>query len=228
MYVVGHRGAAGVLPENTVGGFQYAIDLGLSYVECDVHLTLDNHLVVMHDPKVDRTTNAKGEIRQLNFETVRQLDAGDGTQVPTLDEVLALTRGKATLLIELKGAGTEQAAVDAVKERGMDREVIFTSFNTDRIQTVKKMDDKLSIGAILPSPGKDDIQRAKDLGAVGFGVNYRNLCLWMVEEANTLELNIRAWNPDTLPEQKAMMALGVDGVSTNRPDILMSFLRNRD
>jgi glycerophosphoryl diester phosphodiesterase len=79
MYVVGHRGAAGVLPENTVEGFQYAIDLGLSYVECDVHLTLDNHLVVMHDAKVGRTTNAKGEIRELNFEAVRQLDAGDGT-----------------------------------------------------------------------------------------------------------------------------------------------------
>jgi glycerophosphoryl diester phosphodiesterase len=112
--------------------------------------------------------------------------------VPTLDEVLALTRGKATLLVELKGEGTEQATINAVKERGMDREVIFTSFNVDRIQTVKKMDDKLSIGAILPSPGKDDIQRAKDLGAVGFGVNYRNLCLWMVEEANALGLDIRA------------------------------------
>jgi len=228
MYVVGHRGAAGVLPENTVPGFEYAIDLGVTYLECDVHLTLDNHLVVMHDAKVDRTTNASGEIRDMTFETVRKLDAGDGAQVPTLDEVLALTKGKVTLLCELKGEGTEHAAVDAVKEHGMINEVVFTSFNTDRIQTVKKIDDKLSIGAILPSPSKADIQKANDLGVVGFGVNYRNLCLWMVEEANALGLDIRAWNPDTLPEQKAMIALGVSGVSTNRPDILMAYLEKGD
>jgi glycerophosphoryl diester phosphodiesterase len=141
-----------------------------------------------------------------------------------LGEVLAVVKGKVTLLCELKGEGTEHAAVDTVKEHGMSDEVVFTSFQTDRIQTVKRIDDGLSIGAILPSPGKDDIQKAKDLGAVGFGVNYRNLCLRMVEEANDLGLDIRAWNPDTLPEQKAMIGLGVDGISTNRPDILMSYL----
>lgn len=227
MYVVGHRGAAGVLPENTVKGFEYAINLGVTYVECDVHLTVDNHLIVMHDAKVDRTTNASGEIRDMTFETIRQLDAGDGEQVPTLDEVLAVTKGKATLLCELKGEGTEQAAVDAVKKQEMADQVIFTSFNTDRIQTVKKIDDRLSIGAILPSPSKEDMQKAKDFGVVGFGVNYRNLCLWMVEEANAMGLDIRAWNPDTLPEQKAMIALGVSGVSTNRPDILMAHLKNQ-
>ena len=224
MYVVGHRGAAAVLPENTVKGFQYAIDLGVAFVECDVHLTSDNHLIVMHDATVDRTTISSGPIRELSFETIRGLDAGDGEQVPTLSEVLAVSKGKVTLLCELKGEGTEHAAVDAVKEQGMSDEVVFTSFHTDRIQTVKKIDDQLSIGSILPSPNKDDMQKAKDLGVVGFGVNYRNLCLWMVEEANALGLDIRAWNPDTLPEQKAMIGLGVDGVSTNRPDILMAYL----
>jgi glycerophosphoryl diester phosphodiesterase len=59
---------------------------------------VDNHLIVMHDAKVDRTTNASGEIREMTFDTIRQLDAGNGEQVPTLDEVLAVTKGKATLL----------------------------------------------------------------------------------------------------------------------------------
>jgi glycerophosphoryl diester phosphodiesterase len=137
MYVVGHRGAAAVLPENTVKGFQYAIDLGVAFVECDVHLTSDNHLIVMHDATVDRTTISSGPIRELSFETIRGLDAGDGEQVPTLSEVLAVSKGKVTLLCELKGEGTEHPAVDAVKEQGMSDEVVFTSFHTDRIQTVR-------------------------------------------------------------------------------------------
>ena len=90
VYVVGHRGAAGVLPENTLAGFRYAIELGVDYVECDVHLSRDGQLVVMHDATVDRTTDATGAICDLDFNRIRALDAGEGEQIPTLDEVLAL------------------------------------------------------------------------------------------------------------------------------------------
>jgi len=225
MFVVGHRGAAGVLPENTIKGFEYAISLGVTYVECDVHLTLDKHLVVMHDATVDRTTNGTGKIEDLSFETIRNLDAGEGAQVPTLDEVLAVTKGNVTLLCELKGEGVEQAAVDVVKRQGMDTEVMFSSFYMDRIQRVKQIDNTLSIRAIMASPSKEDIQNAIHLGIVGFDVHYRNLTLQMIEDAHAAGVNIIAWNPDTWAEQKAMIGLGVDGVSSDRPDILMSHLR---
>jgi len=225
MFVVGHRGAAGVLPENTIKGFEYAISLGVTYVECDVHLTSDKQLVVMHDATVDRTTNGTGKIEDLSFETIRSLDAGEGAQVPTLDEVLAVTKGNVTLLCELKGEGVEQAAVDVVKRQGMDTEVMFSSFYMDRIQRVKQIDNTLSIRAIMASPSKEDIQNAIHLGIVGFDVHYRNLTLQMIEDAHAAGVNIIAWNPDTWAEQKAMIGLGVDGVSSDRPDILMSHLR---
>ena len=225
MFVVGHRGAAGVLPENTLKGFEYAIGLGVTYVECDVHLTSDKHLVVMHDATVDRTTNGTGAIRDLRFETIRNLDAGEGECVPTFDEVLAVTKGKVTLLCELKGEGVEQAAVDAVKRHGMSTEVMFSSFYMDRIQRVKQIDNNLAIRAIMASPSKEDIQNAIGLGIVGLDVHYRNLTLQMIEDAHAAGVNIIAWNPNTWAEQKAMIGLGVDGVSSDRPDILMSHLR---
>lgn len=225
MFVVGHRGAAGVLPENTLKGFEYAIGLGVTYVECDVHLTSDKHLVVMHDATVDRTTNGTGAIGELSFETMRNLDAGDGEQVPTLDEVLSVTKGKVTLLCELKGEGVEQAAVDTVKKHRMDNEVMFSSFYMDRIQKVKQIDHNLAIRAIMTSPSKEDIQNAIGLGIVGFDVHYRNLSLQMIEDAHTANVNIIAWNPNTWAEQKAMIGLGVDGVSSDRPDILMAHLQ---
>jgi glycerophosphoryl diester phosphodiesterase len=227
IYVVGHRGAAGVLPENTLKGFRYAIELGCHYVECDVHLTCDERLVVMHDETVDRTTTGSGRIRELAFAAIRVLDAGEGEQVPTLDEVLATVQGKVRLLCELKGEGVEDAAVDAVRANGMEKDVVFTSFQRERIQRVKERNEALHIGAIFGNPTDDDISRALDMGVAGVGVYYKNLRMKTVEQVRGAGVDIRAWNPDTLAEQKAMIALGVTGVSTNRPDILLAHLRER-
>jgi len=227
IYVVGHRGAAGVVPENTLKGFRYALELGVDYVECDVHLTRDERLIVMHDETVDRTTNGSGRIRELDFATIRSLDAGDGEQVPTLHEVLATTQGKVKLLCELKGEGVEDAAVDAVLARGMESEAIFISFHMERIAKVRRRGDHLHIGAIFGDPTDEDIARAADLGVKGVGVYYKNLRLRTVEQALSAGMDIRAWNPDPLREQKAMIALGVSGVSTNRPDILIQYLKEQ-
>ncbi len=227
VYVVGHRGAAGVLPENTLAGFRYAIELGVDYVECDVHLSRDGQLVVMHDATVDRTTDATGAICDLDFDHIRSLDAGKGEQIPTLDEVLALVQGQVKLLCELKGEGVENATIDAVKARGMTSEVYFTCFNMDRLEAVRRLGDDLLIGAILPNPEEKDIARALELGAAGIGIQYRNLCLRQVERVLDAGLDLRAWNPDTLPEQLAMIALGVKGISSNRPDILLDYLNKQ-
>lgn len=222
MYVVGHRGAAGVLPENTLKGFEYAIGLGVDMVECDVHLTFDQQLVVMHDEMVDRTTNGAGPIAQFSLDAIRRLDAGDGQPVPTLDEVLECVDGKVHLLCELKGAGTEAAAVQAVRERNMEGQVTFTCFHMDRLESVRRLGDELQLGAILPDPTPEQIARAVACGARGVGVHYRNLCLRHVAMVHDARLDLRAWNPDTAAEQQAMIGLGVDGVSTNRPDLLMA------
>jgi glycerophosphoryl diester phosphodiesterase len=224
VYVVGHRGAAGVMPENTIKGFRYAIELGVDYMECDVHLSRDQQLMVMHDATVDRTTNGRGAIRDLTAARIRSLDAGQGEQVPTLDEVLETVRGEVHLLIELKGIGVEHATVEAVKAQGMQEYVTFTSFALERLALVREMGKEYRIGAILPNPTDFDLARAVEMQAVGIGIRYTNLCFRHVEAAHALRLEVRVWNPDTWDEQQAMITLGVDGISTNRPDILLSHL----
>jgi len=226
IYVVGHRGAAGVEPENTLKGFRYALELGVDYTECDVHLTKDNQLIVMHDETVDRTTNGTGAIRALTFAEIRSLDAGEDEVVPTLTEVLEVVKDRAILLIELKGEGVEEQAVETVKEMKMDKRVIFTSFHLDRIRKVKSLDSALKVGAIFGQPPVDASQQALDAGASGIGVHYRNLRRELVEEAHCYGLDVRAWNPDTVPEMQAMINMGVDGVSTNRPDLLIPLIRS--
>lgn len=224
VYTVGHRGAMGFVPENTIKGFRYAIELGVDYVECDVHLTRDGKLIVMHDTTVDRTTNGHGAIRDLTFERIRSLDAGDGEQVPTLDEVLETVRGHLHLLIELKGVGVEQAAVETVKAHGMVDEVTFSSFVMQRLATVRAMGNEYRVRAILPNPTDFEMARVVGLNAVGIDVRYTNCSIRIVEGAHKLGLDVLAWNPDTWREQQAMIGLGVDGVSSNRPDILLEGL----
>lgn len=226
IYVVGHRGAAGVEPENTIRGFRYALELGVDYTECDIHLTKDNHLVVIHDDSVDRTTNGTGTVRSLTFAEIRSLDAGKGERVPTITEVLEVVKDKAILLIELKGEGVEEQAVQTVKKTQMDEQVVFTSFHLDRISKVKNIDSSLKVGAIFGQPPEDFCQRALDAGASGIGIHYKNLNRELVKEAHRHELDVRAWNPDTISEMKKMIELGVDGVSSNRPDLLISLVHS--
>jgi glycerophosphoryl diester phosphodiesterase len=224
VYVVGHRGAAGVVPENTIKGFRYAIELGVDYVECDVHLSRDGQLIVMHDSTVNRTTDGEGAIRDLAAARIRMLDAGEGEQVPTLDEVLETVRNEVHLLIELKGSGVEQAAVEAVRAHGMVEEVTFSSFALQRLAMVRSMGKELRVRAILPEPTEFDLARASALQVVGIDVRYSNVSLHIVEAAHALGMEVLAWNPDSWREQEAMIALGVDGVSSNRPDILLEGL----
>ncbi len=88
--VIGHRGAAGHAPENTLASFRKAAELGAGWVEFDVMLTRDGHAVIFHDETLDRTTDGRGRVAETDLATLRELDAGDGETVPTLDETMAV------------------------------------------------------------------------------------------------------------------------------------------
>jgi len=230
IYVVGHRGAAKVEPENTLRGFRYAIELGVEYVECDVHLTKDGHLVVIHDETVNRTTNGSGRVSEMTLQEIRELDAGKGERIPNIGEVLDLVKGKVKLLLELKGEGVEEKAVEEVKRRGMEDQVVFTSFHVERLKRVKEIDPDLKVGVIFgepPSP-EEMCRIALSVGACGVGINHKHLTEEHVREAHQHGLEVRAWNPDTREEMLAAIEKGVDGVSSNRPDVLLSVRGTRE
>jgi len=225
MKVVGHRGSAGVLPENTLAGFRYAIELGVDAVECDVHLTRDGHLVVIHDATADRTTDGAGRIAEMNLAEVRALDAGGGQRVPTFEEVLALVAGRCGLLCELKADGTEAPAVEAVRARGMEADVMFISFNLERLANVKRLDGRLAVGALFAAADDEEIARAADVGARHLGVHYRHIYMDMVPRVRGAGMELGAWTPNELKDMQLLMEMGVDCLTTDRPDILMGYLK---
>lgn len=227
--VTGHRGAAGLEPENTLRSIKKALDLGVDRIELDVHLTKDNHLVVIHDATVDRTTNSKGQVKDFTFEQIRQLDAGKGERIPTLQEVIEQVKGKCVLQIELKAPNTAKPVVECVKSLGARHTVplhlfVITSFQHDFLKEVKAIDPNIRIGALFSQPPSDACDRAKELSAEAVHINFRHINKEIVEKAHQLGLEVRVWNPDTEAEMKPMLELDVDGIGTNRPDILLMIL----
>lgn len=225
MYVVGHRGAAGVQPENTLAGFQYALNLGCEYVETDVHLSKDGHLVIIHDDTVDRTTNGSGRVAEMTLAELRALDAGQGRQIPLLQEVLDVVRGKAILLCELKGPWTPDPVVRMVLANRMSEQVIFTSFHFGRLARVKQIDARLRIGATFGDPPQDALEEAMALGADTVGIQHIKMNEKFVVAARKLGLNLRAWNPDSEEDIQRIIDLEPTGISSNRPDRVMKLLK---
>ena len=84
-FIVGHRGAKGIEPENTITSFKKALEIGVEYVECDVHLSADGYPVVIHDDTLDRTTSGKGKVREYTLRELKNFDAGKGERIPTLE-----------------------------------------------------------------------------------------------------------------------------------------------
>src|SRR3954469_1525801 len=138
---VAHRGASAYEPENTLRSFRRAIESGADMSEIDLHLSKDGQLIVMHDYNVDHTTDGHSEIKNMMLEQIKTLDAGEGEQVPVLQEVIDLVRGRNGLYIELKGDGTPPATVETLRANSFtDRsQVIVGSFKRELVRETKEL-----------------------------------------------------------------------------------------
>jgi len=116
MIIMGHRGAAALEPENTLLSIERAIHIGVNAVEIDVRLSKDKELVVIHDATVDRTTDGIGPVCDFTVDELKQLDAGKGQRIPTLQEVVEVINNKVTLVIELKEEGTAKSVFELIKK----------------------------------------------------------------------------------------------------------------
>ncbi len=243
--VIAHRGGSHLAPENTLAAFQNAINLGVDMIEIDVEQTSDSVVVVMHDSKVDRTTNGKGSVDSLSFNYLRTLDAGswfdksyENEKVPTLDEVLDLINGKVKLLIEIKEGSErypeiEQRTVDAVRSYNAYSWVIVQSFNKKAIDRVRRLDKGIKTFYLLGnnfdkyytklrSDNDSELKAAYD----GIAVHYSKLNSASVDSVKQFGLEVYTWTVDEIDEMKRMMNAGVDGIITDSPDILINLLES--
>jgi glycerophosphoryl diester phosphodiesterase len=218
--IIGHRGARGLEPENTMRSFRKALELGVDYIECDVHMTKDGHIILMHDHTVDRTTSGSGPVNSFTFDEIRKLDAGKGETIPTLQELLDLTRGKVKLHIELKDETATKPTVHLVEKNGMGGEVFLTSGKTETLKRVRELNASIPTEHIFGEPPDDAIDRALSVGSKRISCHISHLTGELVQKAHKSGLHVIAWPPNTVEDARKAVECGVDLICTDRPDIV--------
>ncbi|TBL81758.1 glycerophosphodiester phosphodiesterase [Paenibacillus thalictri] len=204
-----HRGYPKRYPENTMVSFQAALDLSFSHLELDVQLTQDGVPVVIHDTTVNRTTNGKGKVIDYTFEELRKLDAGGGQQIPTLEEVLTLAKGKALVDIELKQSGDlypglEQKVLDTIASCGMQNEVFVTSFDHYSIIKMRELSAEVDLGLVIYGATPSLFPLAEQIRARYVSVKSIYLNDEFVQRCGEQGIQIIAW---TIDDEEGMKEL---------------------
>lgn len=240
MLTVAHRGASGYAPENTIASFDKAIELKADFIEIDLQLSKDGQLVVIHDDSVERTTNGKGNVRDLTYHELRNLDAGtwfhesfSGEKIPTFDEVLDRYVERCGLLIELKSPalypGIEQKVADVLSSRGLignrQSNVIIQSFDTNSMKLFRQISPAIPIGVLVKfTPRGISNAQLADFKSYADYVNPNKRLVTKKLISRIHEQNMKII-PYTIRDRKtaqAFMQLDLDGITTDYPDYIKS------
>jgi glycerophosphoryl diester phosphodiesterase len=219
---IGHRGAAGHAPENTLTAIRKGIALGVNFVEVDVRRTADGVLVVLHDETVNRTTNGKGRADRMCLRDIKKLDAGDGEHIPTLEEVLKVAAGKTGLMLELKIRGAAQQTVETVREAGFRDSVIYASFLHDELQHVRTVDPEAPFMVLFGGLPRASVVHAIKYGSSYVGLRHDKATRGLVDSFHRSSLRVFVYTADDPSDIQHALSLDVDGVISNFPERIAS------
>ena len=216
---IGHRGAKGIEPENTLRSIRKALELGVHGIEVDVYFA-GGQLVVIHDETLERTTNGHGKVEEQTYDYLRSLDAGKGEKIPTLREVFDTVDQRAFVNVELKGAHTAEPVFELIGEylgrKGWGRdEFLVSSFDHRELGLLKEKGIRLGP---LFSERADYLEVARLLGAYSINIASRLADPSTVAGAHAAGLKTFVYTVNSPAEIEKMRAMGVDGIFTDFPD----------
>ena len=225
--VISHAACGGHAPENTLAGVRKALELQADAIEIDVQATADGVPVLMHDLTVDRTTNGGGEVAKTSLEQLRLLDAG-GEPVPTLADVLEVTRGRALLVIEIKQPGIENLIASVVRKSNVLTDVMVWSFFPQALDSTRAAEPRIPRAILLAAESvsrwPEARERAVRLGLQGVSVFFKGIDEHLTRDCQRSGLAVYAWTVDRPPDISALSELGIDGICTNFPDRAVALL----
>jgi glycerophosphoryl diester phosphodiesterase len=236
--IIAHRGASAYAPENTISAFEKAIEMGAVIIETDVHQTKDSVVVIMHDLSVDRTTFNKGLIKEMDLNTFKnsKIKVKKGCVLeypPTLEEAIKVINGRSQLLIELKKGNSyypniEKHIVDLIAKYNAQSWVhTIHSFDKEALVNVAKRDSSINLQKLivfnLPLVSfnfdkhfnKDDFKNWE-----GVNVYYKFCSKRVIKKIHKLGKTVYVWTVNKPRKARKLAKRGVDGIITNKPDIL--------
>lgn len=222
---IGHRGAAGHEPENTLISFERACQLGVDYIELDVWYS-DGQIICIHDEMLERTTNGHGSHRKLKHTQLKALDAGKGQKIPTLAEVIELVHGRAKIMIEFKDALALEPALQLLsqlhnEDRIKPENFVLQSFDLELVRIAHEVLPHFPRACLFKNPVPKDIQRALQLKAQAIHVNFDKLSKPVLSAAHAADLKVYVYTVNQPEKIHSAVSMGVDGITSDYPDRLI-------
>ena len=242
--IVAHRGSSAITPENTIAAFKQAITDGADAIELDIHLTKDDEVVVIHDSRLNRTTNGKGLVSDYDIAELKSLDAGSryhqkfaDEKIPTLADVFSVIRNKIGINIEIK---TEPArkqnllivdrCIELVESFRLIKNVLISSFHHPFIERVKEVDQRIATG-FLYSPFrrklKSPVKFTKSIGAEYLITGRSVISRRLIDDAHNDGLLVGEYTVNTERGFKRALRFGIDALITNNPRKIRDLLPNK-
>ena len=227
--IISHRGAAGLAPENSLEAIKKAVKLNVDKIEIDIHMTSDGEIVVMHDKKVNRTTNGKGRVIDLDLYSLKQMELKNDfdsnakpLKIPTLEEVFDLIKSTSiTLLIEVKSPdlykGIDIKLSELIEKYKLQNQVEIFSFDKKFIKNFKNTNPKIFVGEFLFSPFNTKLDNIDAVGIYYHSLLFKKSFVKKMQEQN---IEVYGWGDNTQRGMQRLIDLKVDGIITDYPDLL--------
>jgi glycerophosphoryl diester phosphodiesterase len=231
-FTLGHRGVGkspdAEEPENTLKSFKKAFEIGLHFCECDVRKSKDGKLFVFHDDFLERTTDGNGKLINYNEKELKELDAGKGERIPTLEELLQLFKSKvdSRLFIELKEDDCHEELMKLIEKYEMINQINIISFHIDYLKKIRNLNSEIEIGMLmnkLPS-NVDEIQSTIEeynFSNIGIGFFSLNSKIFSIFK----KTKIWSWNPKTKEDILQSLNFGVIGMGSNDPSFTLKTIQ---
>ncbi|MXN91204.1 glycerophosphodiester phosphodiesterase [Flavobacterium sp. Sd200] len=222
---IGHRGAKGHEPENTLASFAQALAFGVHGIELDVHVCASGELVVIHDFTVDRVTNGSGEVHKMTLSQLKALTIEPDQSIPTLEEVYTLINKRCFVNIEMKGRHTAQPVsdfiIDLVANNGYQySDFLVSSFQHEELEALSNLNPKVALGVLTQASVTEAMEWAAQLKAKAIHPHFSLLTESNVQKAHDAGLKVYTWTVND-PEDIARMKLyNVDGIISDYPERL--------
>ncbi|KAB1156192.1 glycerophosphodiester phosphodiesterase [Flavobacterium luteum] len=223
MLNLGHRGAKGYEPENTLLSFQKAIDIGVDGIELDVHLSSDGAIMVIHDETIDRTTNGKGFVNELSLLKLNGFEIEKEQKIPSLQEVFDLVNQQCLINIELKGKGTAKPVLALIEEYVLEKNwdyshFIVSSFDWTALQELRKWNPKIPIGVLTQTNLDLAVAFAKFIKAETIHPYFHLLTKENTKKIQNEGFEVFSWTVNEIEDIEKIKSFHVNGIISDFPD----------
>lgn len=232
---IAHRGFSSEAPENTIEAFKKAAKSGIDMVEFDVHETRDGHVIVMHDETLDRTTDGKGQIKELTLKEIRKFHGPNGEPVPTIEEVIKILKNNCAMNIEIKDKNLANKVLSIIKKERIQDKVMLSSVHPEVIKLIKREQPKIKT-AWLVSVTRWKltilyflrfiipyfvVRTAKKMKTDVIGLQYKIVTDELIRMSHKNNIDIGVWTVNNKNDIQKMKSMSVDAIISDRPDLLI-------